>query len=195
MSSKKKMSLASPIHQILVKDGLDQFTVRELRDAYLRRLELPATSATEREAYRTVYRQVVTLQRNDFVEKIQGADGATRYQKTLKFHETTFVETSSPKPEKVKVTAKNAVVTAVQSSRIADSALIATLQRTAHQYQVDMLAAIGESEEYQRLAKEHPAIRHLFEANHCVAREKSSKLLGQLRAIETVIMQHAQQAG
>ncbi len=194
MSSKKKMSLASSIYQILVKDGLDQFTVRELRDAYLKCLELPSTSTTEREAYRTVYRQVVTLQRNELVEKTTGTDGVTRYQKTRKFHETTAVERCTPKPEKVKDMATTTAITAVQPPHIVDSALIATLQHTAHQYQVDLLAAIGESEEYQRLAKEHPTIRHLFDTDQRVAREKSSKLLGQLKAIETVIMQHAQQA-
>lgn len=194
MPSKKKMSLVSPIYLILVKGGLDQFTVRELRDAYLRCLELPATKDTKREAYHTVYRHMQTLLRNDFVEKTNGDDGTTRYQKTLKFHETPFVEKSSPKLEKVKGMTSTVVATAEVPS-IANCALIATLQHMAYQYQVDLLAAIGESEEYQRLAKEHPTIKHLFDTDQRVAREKSSKLLGQLKAIETVIMQHAQQAG
>nr|AOA33890.1 hypothetical protein [Aeromonas salmonicida] len=54
------------------------------------------------------------------------------------------------------------------------------------------MTAIGETEEYQRLAKEFPFIQPLFDADYREAREKSSKLLGQLKAIQTVIMQHSQ---
>ena len=76
-----------------------------------------------------------------------------------------------------------------------NSHVLSELQLKAHNYQVDLLTAIGETEEYQRLAKEFPSIQSfLFDADYREAREKSSKLLGQLKAIQTVIMQHSQRA-
>lgn len=192
MSSKKKMSLVPPIYQILVKDGLDHFTVRELRDAYLRHLDIPVTSDTAREAYRMVYRQIVTLLRNDFVIKNKALDGAITYQKTSRFADTTIVEKSPSKLGCLQIEKKIVTTDApVQSSSISGCDLIETLRHTAHQYQADLLAAVGESEEYQRVAKEHPTLKSLFEADQREATDKSARLLGQLRAIETVLMQHA----
>ena len=77
---------------------------------------------------------------------------------------------------------------------MSSSNVVSELHLKATSYQVDLLTAIGETEEYQRLAKEFPSIQSLFDADYREAREKSSKLLGQLKAIQTVIMQHSQRA-
>ncbi len=192
MSSTKKISLVPPIYQILVIDGLDHFTVRELRDVYLRYLGVPVTSYTAREAYRVVYRQLATLQRHHFVIKTNAQDGVFKYQKNSKFSETAIVAKSSSRQrvmhiERISITTG----TAIQSAHSYDGDLIAALRHTAYQYQADLLAAIGESEEYQRLAKDHPTLKNLFESDQREAADKRAKLSGQLRAIETVIMQHA----
>ncbi len=189
MSPKKKKTLSPPFYQILVVQSLDHFTVKVLRDSYIKFMGVPEGDAERRDAYRKVYRQVVRLQRNDLVEKVPNTGGAVKYRKTPKFHETLFVENRQEEPCDEKpmdgVLSPNAMT---------NSHVLSELQLKAHNYQVDLLTAIGETEEYQRLAKEFPSIQSLFDADYREAREKSSKLLGQLKAIQTVIMQHSQRA-
>ncbi|QED82105.1 hypothetical protein FTV90_25770 (plasmid) [Escherichia coli] len=137
------------------------------------------TSYTAREAYRVVYRQLATLQRHHFVIKTNAQDGVFKYQKTSKFSETAIVAKSSSRQrvmhiERISITTG----TAIQSAHSYDGDLIAALRHTAYQYQADLLAAIGESEEYQRLAKDHPTLKNLFESDQREAADKRAKLRG-----------------
>ena len=55
------------------------------------------------------------------------------------------------------------------------------------QYKVDLLASVGESEEYMRLYQTNPEFKTFLENEYHQAREQSSKLLGQIKALETVL--------
>jgi len=187
MSSRKKIPLSAPIYRILVVDALDGFTVKDFRDAYVDFLSLGSTPE-ELGAYRKVYRQTLRLQKHGLLEKMLKNGEPAKYHRTPLFYETTFVEMylrEDDPSEQFEVLSEPAVQ---------QQPLIAQLQAKAHQYQVDLLASIGESEEYQRLSKEYPKIRHHFEAEFHSARERSSKLLGQLKAIKTVITQYSEEA-
>lgn len=192
MPSTTTIPLVSPLYQLLVIEGLDNLTVRALRDRYLHSLGVPVSSFTAREAYRVVYRQLAMLARHQLVIKHRTPDGPVRYQKTAQFHEARFV------PEH---TLRRRHRSGSQQSRQGclplacdvphEGDVIAALRHTAYQYQADLQAAIGESEEYQRLAQHHPALKTLFEVVQREATDKRAKLSGQSRAIETVILQHA----
>ena len=54
-------------------------------------------------------------------------------------------------------------------------------------YQVDMMASIGESEEYIRLFEQFPELKEQLSEKYHLARDQSSKLLGQIKAIKTVL--------
>lgn len=88
----KKKTLSPPFYQILVVQSLDHFTVKVLRDSYIKFMGVPEGDAERRDAYRKAHRQVVQLQRNDLAEKVPNTGGAVKYRKTPKFHETLFVE-------------------------------------------------------------------------------------------------------
>lgn len=61
------------------------------------------------------------------------------------------------------------------------------LQEELSQRRVELVASIGEAEEYQRLYNKYPALRAAVKEQYLESREKSTKLLGQLRAVESVI--------
>jgi len=61
------------------------------------------------------------------------------------------------------------------------------LQEELSQRKIELVASIGEAEEYQRLYNKYPALRSAVKEQYLESRERSTKLLGQLRAVETVI--------
>lgn len=61
------------------------------------------------------------------------------------------------------------------------------LQEELSQRRVELVASIGEAEEYQRLYNKYPALRVAVREQYLESRERSTKLLGQLRAVESVI--------
>ncbi len=61
------------------------------------------------------------------------------------------------------------------------------LQEELSQRRVELVASIGEAEEYQRLYNKYPALRSAVKEQYVESRERSTKLLGQLRAVESVI--------
>ncbi|MBQ0748503.1 MAG: hypothetical protein KBT82_17610 [Marinobacter sp.] len=63
------------------------------------------------------------------------------------------------------------------------------LKEELSQRRVELVASIGEAEEYQRLYNKYPALRGAVKEQYLESRERSTKLLGQLRAVETVITQ------
>lgn len=62
------------------------------------------------------------------------------------------------------------------------------LQEELSQRRVELVASIGEAEEYQRLYNKYPALRVAVKEQYLESRERSTKLLGQLRAVESVII-------
>lgn len=61
------------------------------------------------------------------------------------------------------------------------------LQEELSQRRVELVASIGEAEEYHRLYNKYPTLRGALKDQYLESRERSTKLLGQLRAVETVI--------
>ena len=59
--------------------------------------------------------------------------------------------------------------------------------------EVDMLTAIGESEEYQRLLKQFPILSPYIEDDYSRSKVTSSKLLGRIKAI-TLALEHVNAA-
>ena len=66
-------------------------------------------------------------------------------------------------------------------------AVVSFLQAELQQYQVDLSSSIAESEEYQRLYEKLPELKPQLEIYFMQAREKCSRLLGQVTAIETIL--------
>lgn len=184
MPSQRKVSIHAEIYKSLVIDCLDGFTIIELRDAYIDFLALRSTPA-EVSAYRKVYRQVLRLEKHGLLTQIKQAGKPAKYYKTPLFFETKFVEIFSR--DVMPANGLKEKMACVVASQIP---FIEQLKLQARQYQAELFASIGECEEYKRLSEAFPGMRSQFEAGYLQSTERSSKLSGHLRAIETVIMKY-----
>ncbi|WP_406820060.1 hypothetical protein ACJA3S_22585 [Pseudomonas sp. KnCO4] len=61
------------------------------------------------------------------------------------------------------------------------------LESLAKEIRLDMLTALGEAERYKQLFTEMPDLRLRVEEDYLDARDRSSRLLGHLRAIENTL--------
>lgn len=61
------------------------------------------------------------------------------------------------------------------------------LENRLKESKVDLLTSIGESEEYMRLYQSFPEMKAYLESQYLQARENSSKLLGQIKSIKSVL--------
>lgn len=61
------------------------------------------------------------------------------------------------------------------------------LESLAKEIRLDMLTALGEAERYKQLFTEMPDLRVRVEEDYLDARDRSSRLLGHLRAIENTL--------
>lgn len=163
---------------ILASKEFDNFTVLELRDAYV---SLPAHEALNKtKAQRVVYRLIYRL-KNEGLLKPHGKEARRRrYTKTDEFHETiftTYPEKTSPTPITIPDPSN------VEKGNTTISSLLEKLKR----YKKELLISMGESDEYELLYVEFPHLKSGLQASYNEARDRCDKLLGHVKAIEITI--------
>lgn len=145
-----------------------------LRDAYL----TASTSAPSlSDTYNFIYRQVHRLVQKGILDKnVDEQTKETTYQKTAKFSQTNFILQKS-----------EASTTESPTRNTQKSNAIHQLEERLKQSEIDLFTSIGESEEYMRLYLSFPDMKAHLESQYLQARETSSKLLGQIKAIKSAI--------
>jgi hypothetical protein len=179
--SANKMTLANDIALILTLPEFETFTVLEMRDAYA---ALPANFGIDKtKAQRIVYRQIYRLKKKGL---LRPTDSSTkkkiRYEKTELF----FAAEISPRSsnEEFEPTAASPVEID-KDSRLFVKHLVEKLQ----QYKLELLTSMGESDEYKTLYSDYPHLKSQLQESYNIARDNCSKLLGRVKAIETLIEQ------
>ena len=173
--SKVLIKICPTLHTILQDESFNHFQVIELRDAYL---AVSQCSESESQAYKFIYRQISRLVKKGLLKKSQneGLKSIT-YQKTELFSKTNFIiSTSDERSYHPLSQAENISKDKIQN-----------LEQRLKQSEVDLLTSIGESEEYMRLYNSFPEMKSHLESQYMLARENSSKLLGQIKAIKSVL--------
>ncbi len=173
--SKASIKINSQIHEILQDESFNNFHVTQLRDAYL---AVSSPNQDPIEARKLIYRQIYRLVNKGLLLK-KGTKNSKRivYLKSEHFYEAKFVIQST------------AAVTINQTSAaqtITDDT-IKQLKERLKESEIDLLTSIGESEEYMRLYQSFPEMKAHLESQYLQAREKSSKLLGQIKAIKSAL--------
>lgn len=163
---------------ILEDDAFDRFTVIKLRDECLRRSQVTLCS---NETRKYVYKQIVRLVKSGALVKTGTKNSHNIiYKKTTLFNEVNFIsKTSSEASDKKYLLMFNEEKLENSSTK--------KLEATLKEYKVDMMSAIGESEEYIRLLDSFPEMKEQLKEKFHLARNKSSKLLGKIKAIQTII--------
>ena len=177
------------LYEVLQEEGYSQFTTRDLRDAYARRLEDMDFQLGD--VRRFVYEQIRRMIRTgwlvpDQVQRKRGqiyhlrpfpenlklelVDGA--FERSLK----KTLKTDNASPDDEGLLPQNSRLDAEQH-----------LQSLMKEVRLDFLSAMGEAERYKQLVADLPHLRDKVEADYLEARDRSSRLLGHLRAVEKTL--------
>ncbi|WP_297894501.1 response regulator [Shewanella sp.] len=173
--SKASIKICPTLHTILQDESFNNFQVMSLRDAYL---AVSTNSLTVSKTYNFIYQQVHRLVKKGLLDKnVDPLLKETTYQKTTNFFQANFILQSANKTETVEVT----------PTHREKHNTIKQLEERLKQSEIDLLTSIGESEEYMRLYQSFPDMKAHLESQYLQARETSSKLLGQIKAIKSAI--------
>lgn len=173
--SKVSIKICATLHTIHQDENCNNFQVVQLRDAFL---AASTSNQSVSEAYKYIYRQVIRLVKKGILKKSKRDNSkVATYQKTEQFYQTSFsIENFHKQGGHASKVIKNLEKGAIQQ-----------LKERLKQSEVDLLTSIGESEEYMRLYKSFPEMKEHLESQYMLARESSSKLLGQIKAIKSVL--------
>ncbi len=175
---RKEIKMNGFLVEILKNETFDNFTVTQLRDKYL---EISKSVSDTNEARKYVYKQILRLVGLGILIKKGKKNSQTAlYKKADLFEATSFV-TKGDGDEVIKeCTSRIVKKTNVSSS-------LKQLECTLNEYKVDMMSAIGETEEYIKVLETFPQLKEPLRESYESARDNSSKLLGQIKALEKAI--------
>lgn len=174
----RKRKINQELLDLLRSGRWNDFTVSELKAAYM---GLPNCShLTEKAAWQYVYRNVLRMERRGLLSRLTEQKGEkTRYR---------LVQNED------KAIAPSRIQSSDSRIPISDSedATIRCLQEKLHHYKVEMLSAIGETEEYDAICKELPHMRSVVQSLYNEARDRCTKILGRVRALESILSNQLQ---
>lgn len=171
----KQTNLDPGLLKILLDSEINNFSIMELRDIYAERIGLGSCS-NRSDLRKWLYRRLSHLVRKGLLVLSQPDNGEKAlYRKSDNFlSEFRSAQSETPLP-----------VLSLETTR--DKSFLTTLRTRLSQYQVDMLACTGECTEYQQIVEEFPQLKDSVEPMYRRARERSSELLGKLRAINNLL--------
>ncbi len=178
----KKIELDSGLFSILKKEGFNNFTVLELRGAYL------AISGNNNlhkvEARRFVYRHILRLEKKGLLKRTHSKNtNKTSYVKTPLFEISNF---------DVKDDDLDNAVTNQEDNNLPSKDLIRGMVNKLQNYKVELLTSIGETDEYKALCLEYPQLKDQLQKSYNLARDNSQKIIGKVKALECFIAQQKQ---
>lgn len=176
------------LYELLQEEGRTQFTTRDLRDAYAKRLE--GLNFRLADVRRYVYEQIRRMLRAGWliVDDERRTRGQVYHLQPFPEHllleligggfENSLKAVSEPEPS----VPEQGNEPTVPSSNTAKH-----LETLLKEIRLDFLSAMGEAERYKQLLDEMPHLRDKVEGEYLEARDRSSRLLGHLRAVEKTL--------
>lgn len=178
------------LYELLQEEGRTQFTTRELRDAYAKRQG--GTTFRLGDVRRYVYEQIRRMLRAGWL--LPDEERRTRGQVyhlqpfpehlLLKLVDGGFENSLKTvcEPEREPPVAEQDVILPNPSSDAEQH-----LETLLKEIRLDFLSAMGEAERYKQLLDDMPHLRDKVEGEYLEARDRSSRLLGHLRAVEKTL--------
>jgi hypothetical protein len=169
------MKLNNLIAQIIVAPNFDHFSTVEVRSAYL---ALNKDKTVDRnDARRFVYTELLKLVNKGWLKKsVSKKKEITSFIKTEAFDSSAITFNSQIRKEKNKCDVSSEI-----------PLLAETLIERLHHYKNELLAGLGEAEEYKRLCEQFPKLKSKLQVKYNEVREHNSKLLGSIKAVENLI--------
>ena len=173
----KKIELDSDLLSILLTESFNNFAVLELRSAYLAIVKDPLLNTVE--ARKFVYRHILRLEKKGLLErKYSEKRDRTFYSKTKQFS-----------PDKFQIS-ENAHGNSMSQVKVEESVGVKKdLISKLNQYRLELLTSIGETDEYKSLCSQFPQMAENLQERYNQARDNGSKILGRIKALESLINQ------
>jgi hypothetical protein len=169
----ERFTVKSKLLTVLNKQTIKSFTVDDLTEAYLK--DPVSVHTSKKSARQFVYRNMLRLIKSGDLERLIVDQGWPLYALTKPF--TGKIQTS-------KVTVHTDVIEAQDAK--ADPAQ--SLKDKLNLYKLDMLSAMGETEEYNAICSEIPELRDEVQPLYNASRDRFSKLLGRVKALESLLV-------
>ena len=178
------------LYELLQEEGRTKFTTHELRDAYAKKLDGMNFRLTDVRRY--VYEQVRRMLRMGWVvlDEERRSRGQVYHLQTipadlqLELVNNGFESSikTSDAPEQEPIATELQALPSISAAN-ADQ----QLEALHKEIRLDFLSSMGEAERYKLLLDEMPHLRNKVEGEYLEARDRSSRLLGHLRAIEKTL--------
>ncbi|MCQ4277750.1 hypothetical protein NA643_01495 [Pseudomonas stutzeri] len=178
------------LYGLLQEEGRTKFTTRELRDAYAKSLE--GKNFRVADVRRYVYEQIRRLLRTGWVvpDEDRRVRGQIYHLQPIPAHlqlelidngfENILKTIEVPEQEPA---AKDLRASPLKSAANTDQ----RLEALHKEIRLEFLTSMGEAERFKLLLDEMPHLRDEVEGEYLEARDRSSRLLGHLRAIEKTL--------
>lgn len=187
-NSRQKQRIAMKINRrintellaLLESNQLDIFTVRELTTAYI---ALPHRKQKTVSASRQfISRNVQRLTDKGVLKRLE-YEGSHPMYKYTGGADDNLNSMHIPSPSIIKA------IPSKQTTGLPD------LNEKLYRYNLAMLEAIGEAEEYDDLCSEFPQLHSSLQQRYNDAKDRCSKLLGRVRALEAIMNDHPEDQG
>lgn len=178
------------LYELLQQEGYTQFTTRELRDAYAKRLEGMSVRLGDVRKY--VYEQIRRMLRVGWLteDPVRRTRGQLYHLLPMPEHlQLKLVDNGFENRLKTLVEPEQESSTAEQGSVPAkySSSEKQHLEALLKEIRLDFLSSMGEVERYKQLLDDMPHLRDKLESEYLEARDRSSRLLGHMRAVEKTL--------
>lgn len=172
----KMMKIDSTVGKVLSFENINHFTTLEIRTAYLALKD--DSGINPNNARRFVYTELLKLVKKGWLRK------STSKKKTI----TTFVKTEQFNPRKMVLKEHKRDRIKLEQKNNDISALNKQLVERLNDHKNKLLLGIGEIEEYKQLCNNFPDLRSTLQPKYNQVREQNSKLLGSIKAIESLTL-------
>lgn len=176
------MALHQDVHNLLITNNIDNFTVSEIRDALMYRSKFFSDkSETRKYIYRVVCKLVklglLIKHPNKQIKKI-------KYTKAELFFTANFVikqDVQMVEVEAPKMPSLNDEATAINIDFFVE------LLEQKQKHEAELAIKLGEVEEFKALMKRYPQKNELFNRFYLETRDCSAQLLGKVNALTKVL--------
>lgn len=176
MKESKRIRVDQILLQLIKQLGNSPFSTTEIRDLYAAQVS-PPQKLDPSSLRKHIYKQLLRLESAGVLKRHHGKTGRG----------CKFIYCGVPKEMFVEVKPSPYGHSEEGSEPPMDPNTIRYLREELSTRKVELLASIGEAEEYQRLYNKFPALQDIVKTQYLESRDRSTKLLGQLRAVETIL--------
>lgn len=176
MKESKRIRVDQILLQLMKQLESSPFSTTKIRDLYA--TQIPHPQKLDRSSLRKhIYRELLRLESAGVLKRHHGETGRG----------CKFIYRGVPEGVSFEVKPSPFGQLGEDNESPMDPSTLRDLRTELSTRKVELMASIGEAEEYQRLYHKFPALKELVRTQYLESRDRSTKLLGQLRAVETVL--------